>query len=66
MHEQNQDLLNIEPAAEILSVSEKWLRRRVGDGTLPFDYYKVGKHLRFRAHDLDTYLVQCRRQAVAS
>jgi excisionase family DNA binding protein len=60
-------LLDIELAAEKLSVNEKWLRRRVGDGTLPFDYYKVGKHLRFDEADVEAYLEQqCRREAVAS
>lgn len=66
MSKQLQDLLDIQQAAETLSVSEKWLRRRVSDGTLPFDYYKVGKHLRFRASDIHGYLDSCRRQAMAS
>lgn len=66
MYQHKQDLLDVQQAADRLSVSEKWIHRRIGEGDLPFDYFKVGKHLRFRPDDLDAYLASCRREAVAS
>lgn len=54
-----QQLLDVDAVATILSVSPKWVRRRIGDGDLPFPYLKVGRHLRFRPEDVEAYLAAC-------
>jgi excisionase family DNA binding protein len=47
-------LLNVDEAAAYLGLSEKSVRKRVGDRKIP--YIKVGALLRFRREQLDAWL----------
>jgi excisionase family DNA binding protein len=53
-------LLDVDGAAAYLGMTEKGIRRRVQERTIP--YYKVGRLLRFRRSELDAWLSE---QAVA-
>lgn len=46
--------LDVAGAAEWLGVDERFIRRLVAERRVT--YYKVGKHLRFDATDLDDFL----------
>ncbi len=47
-------LLDINAAAERLSVPERFMRRLVAERRIP--YFKVGKYVRFDPTDLDCWL----------
>lgn len=47
-------LLDIEAAAERLGVSTRWMRRAIAERRIRFA--KIGKHVRFRAADLDAFV----------
>jgi len=47
-------LLDVEGAAEYLSVTPRFIRRLVAERRLPF--VKLGRHLRFDAADLDRFI----------
>jgi excisionase family DNA binding protein len=47
---------NAGEAAAYLGQTERWVRRRVGEGTIR--YAKMGLHLRFRKSWLDEYIEQ--------
>lgn len=51
-------LLDIEGAAEHLTVSVRFMRTLVAERRIP--YLKVGKFIRFDRADLDTWLDRCR------
>lgn len=53
-------LLDVAGTAAYLGMTEKGIRRRVQERTIP--YYKVGRLLRFRRSELDAWLAE---QAVA-
>jgi excisionase family DNA binding protein len=59
---------SVAQTAERLGVSDKWIRSRVHNGTLPFPYQKVGKLLRFDPMDVENYIesVTRRPEAVTS
>lgn len=47
-------LLDVEGAAEYLSVTPRFIRRLVAERRLPF--VKLGRHLRFDTADLDRFI----------
>ncbi len=47
-------LLDVEGAAEYLSVTPRFMRRLVAERRLPF--VKLGRHLRFDPADLDRFI----------
>lgn len=48
------DMLPCPEAADVLGVSERWVRRAVAERRIPF--VKVGRLIRFRRSDLDAYI----------
>lgn len=46
----------VKQASEKLGVCTKTIRRRINDGSLPA--YRVGKALRIKDEDIDTYIQQ--------
>jgi excisionase family DNA binding protein len=46
--------LNKKEAASYLGVSERWVKRALSEGTLP--YHKLRKLVRLDVHDLDAYV----------
>lgn len=57
-----QELLDIESAAQHLSVSPRFVRRLVAQRRVP--YLKIGKFVRFEVADLDAWLQSCRVESV--
>jgi len=55
-------LLDVEGAAEYLSVTPRFIRRLVAERRLPF--VKLGRHLRFDTADLDRFVEAGRVDAV--
>ncbi len=55
-------LVDIDTAAEHLSVSPRFVRRLVAQRRVP--YLKVGKFVRFDPVDLDAWLEGCRVESV--
>ncbi len=55
-------LLNVERAAERLSVSPRFMRKLVAERRIPF--FKVGRAVRFDTADLRDWLESCRVEAV--
>ena len=55
-------LLNIDGAAERLSVSPRFVRKLVAERRIPF--LKVGRLVRFDVTDLDHWLDSCRVEMV--
>jgi len=53
-------LVDIDGAAEHLTVSVRYVRTLVGDRRIP--YLKVGKYVRFDLNELDDWLDGCRVQ----
>lgn len=51
-------------AAELLTVSESWLRRQAGQRRIPCTY--LGRHLRFSDRDLDAIVTAGARPANSS
>ena len=51
-------LVDIEGAAEYLTVSVRYVRTLLADRRLP--YLKVGKYVRFDLDELDAWLESCR------
>jgi len=49
-------LLTTEEVINILNVPKSWIYQQIHYRNLPFPYYKVGKHLRFREEDIHAYL----------
>ena len=47
-------LLSVEQVATLLNVSNAWVYDRARSGEIPSGYF--GKHLRFRAADIDAYI----------
>ena len=56
------ELLAVPEASEYLNVSERFIRRMVSEGRVPI--VKLGKLVRFRRADLDTYIAASTREAV--
>jgi excisionase family DNA binding protein len=54
-------IVDIDGAAEHLTVSVRYVRTLVADRRLP--HLKVGKYVRFDLNDLDEWLDDCRRAA---
>ncbi len=50
--------LDVAETAEWLGVEERFIRRLVAERRVT--YYKVGRHLRFDAEDLDEFLAAAR------
>lgn len=50
--------LDVTAAAEWLGVEERFVRRLVAERRVT--YYKVGRHVRFDAEDLDDFLARSR------
>jgi len=57
-------LLDVEGAAEYLSVTPRFIRRLVAERRVPF--VKLGRHLRFDPSDLDRLINAGRIDAVGS
>jgi len=55
-------LLDVDQAAERLSVTPRFVRTMVSERRIPF--LKVGKFVRFDAAELDSWLEGCRVAAV--
>ena len=51
-------MLDVKAAAEWLGVEERFIRRLVAERRVR--YYKVGRHVRFDADDLDGFLARSR------
>jgi excisionase family DNA binding protein len=51
---ENRGLLNIIDAANYLAVSSEWMRVRERAGEIPS--VRLGRSMRFRVEDLDTYI----------
>jgi excisionase family DNA binding protein len=47
-------LLTVPEAADYLGVKERWMRAAIAERRIPF--VKVGKLIRYRKSDLDTYI----------
>lgn len=56
------DLLTIEQAADLLNITDHFVRRLIRERRIPF--LKVGRLVRFRRADIEAYLVQCAVPAV--
>ena len=59
----NGKFLDIDGAAEYLSVTPRWMRRAVLEKTIP--YIKLGLLVRFDRADLDAYLTEARHEALS-
>ncbi|NUM58137.1 MAG: helix-turn-helix domain-containing protein [Bdellovibrionaceae bacterium] len=46
--------LNIDQVAEFLQLPKSWIYERTRNNTIP--HYKMGKYLRFKKSDLDTWI----------
>ncbi len=57
-------LLDVDTAAEYLSVTPRFIRRLVAERRLPF--VKLGRHLRFDPSDLDRFVDAGRVDAVGA
>jgi excisionase family DNA binding protein len=57
-------LLDIDTAAERLSVDVRFMRRLVAERRI--QHYKVGKFLRFDPADLDAFVLAGRREAISA
>ena len=57
-------LLDVDAAAEYLSVTPRFIRRLVAERRVPF--VKLGRHLRFDPSDLDRFIDAGRVDAVGS
>jgi excisionase family DNA binding protein len=55
-------LVDVDGAAEHLSVSPRFVRRLIAQRRVP--YLKVGKFVRFDMADLDAWLEACRVESV--
>jgi len=55
-------LVDINAAAQHLSVSPRFVRRLVAQRRVP--YHRVGKFIRFDPRDLDAWLADCRVESV--
>lgn len=56
------DLLTVEQAADLLNITDHFVRRLIRERRIPF--LKVGRLVRFRRADIEAYLVQCAVPAV--
>jgi len=56
------DLLTVEQAADYLNITTHFTRRLIRERRIPF--LKLGRLVRFRRTDLDTYLTACAVPAV--
>jgi excisionase family DNA binding protein len=52
--EGNETLLTIFEAADYLGVTERWMRAAIAERRIPF--VKVGKLIRYRKADLESYI----------
>lgn len=60
---QRRQLVDVDGAAEHLTVSVRFIRALVAERRVP--YLKVGKFVRFDLDDLDRWLDDCRVDSVA-
>jgi excisionase family DNA binding protein len=58
------DLLDYSGAAKYLGRNEKWLQKMADERRIA--YFVVGRRRRFARADLDSFLLACRRPAVAA
>ena len=54
MPTQDEPLLDMRAAAQLLGVSERWMRRAIAERRIPFA--KIGRYCRFRPADLRAYI----------
>ena len=60
LNEMSQErLIKFREALQVLGMSEVWLRKQVAAGTIP--HYKLGRSVKFRRSDLESYLDRRRR-----
>ena len=52
----SEPLLNVTEAAAVLGVPRSWLYARVESPACDVPFFRLGRYLRFRASELDTYL----------
>jgi excisionase family DNA binding protein len=45
-------LLTLQEVVDILRVKESWIYGKIHDGSLPFSYCKIGRHLRFSSKSI--------------
>ena len=53
--------LKVADVAEFLGIKPGWVYWKVFDGSLPFPYYRIGRHLRFCKSDLIEFKERARQ-----
>jgi excisionase family DNA binding protein len=62
MHDNVTELLSVEQAADRLNVTVRFIRRLVAERRIAV--YRIGRHVRLRADDIEAFIAAARREAI--